>query len=108
MTDARTDHILSLLVALDDLATTPDGDAVERLLPLVAELSSPLYMQHGVHMCIIDAVYTPQPTDPVHLLAAALRRDSAGMAMHLGGVLNAWRGDLVTRWDRLEALCPAE
>jgi hypothetical protein len=44
----------------------------------------------------------------VHLLAAALRRDNAGMAMHLGGVLNAWRGDLVARWDRLEALCPAE
>jgi hypothetical protein len=43
-----------------------------------------------------------------HLLAAALRQDNAGMAMHLGGTLNAWRGDLVARWDRLEALCPAE
>jgi len=108
MTDARTDHILSLLVALDDLATAPDGDALDRLLPLVAELSSPLYMRHGVGMCSVSAVYTPQPTDSVSLLAAALRRDNAGMAMHLGGILNVWRGDLVARWDRLEALCPAE
>lgn len=108
MTDARTDHILSLLLALDDLATAPDGDALDRLLPLVAELSSPLYLSHGMGMCTNSAVYTPQPTDSVSLLAAALRRDNAGMAMHLGGVLNVWRGDLVTRWDRLEALCPAE
>jgi hypothetical protein len=108
MTDARTDHLLSLLLALDDLATNPDGDALDRLLPLVAELSSPLYLQHGVGMCTSSAVYTPSPADPVHLLAAALRSDNAGMALHLGGVLSAWRGDLVARWDRLEALCPAE
>ncbi len=108
MTDTRTARILDLLLALDDLATTPDGDALDRLPALVAELSSPLYMGHGVGMCTNSAVYTPQPTDSVSLLAAALRRDSAGMAMHLGGVLNAWRGDLVARWDRLEALCPAE
>jgi hypothetical protein len=108
MTDARTDHLLSLLEALDDLATTPDGDALDRLLPLFAEMTSPMRLAHATGMCTNSAVHAPTAADPLHLLAALLRRDDTAAAEHLGGVLNAWRGDLVARWDRLEALCPAE
>ncbi len=108
MTDARTDHILDLLLALDDLATAPDGDALDRLLRIFAELTNPMHLHHGVHMCSIDAVHAPTAADPVRLLAALLRGDDLAASQHLGGVLSAWRGDLVTRWDRLERLCPAE
>jgi hypothetical protein len=108
MTDARTDHILDLLVALDRLATVPDGDALDRLLPLFAELTSPMHLAHAVGVCTNSGAHTPSAADPVHLLAALLRGDHTDAAEHLGGVLSAWRGDLVARWDRLEALCPAE
>jgi hypothetical protein len=103
-----TNRFLSLVTALDFMVHEPDGPAVGVVLDHFSWLVDRKHLRHAVHMCTNSAVYKPQSDDAVRLLAAILRDDDTAAAEHLGGVLNAWRGDLVTRWDRLEALCPAE
>jgi hypothetical protein len=108
MTDENTGHFMLLVVALDELLYEPDGYAVRMIVETFNRLTDPMHLRHAVHVCTSSAVHAPTAADPVGLLAALLRGDDTKAAEHLGGVLSAWRGDLVARWDRLEALCPAE
>lgn len=104
MTDTNT--FLLFIMALDELAQQPDGPAIMFVLKRFEELFGAELLHHAVHVCTV--AHKPQSDDVLQLLAAVLRSHESKAAEHLGGVLNAWRGDLVTRWDRLEALCPAE